>query len=410
MARGLESILTDRRVLDWGDKIVKLEPQSYPLTVLLRAMGKEVAKNQVFVSFEDRPWVRWGVVDDYAANHFTLRAVAGAGAAPYLATYIRTGDLLWDYTQGFMLFVDSIAYDTGVITVIQNYSGRGVANMGLAGQSGKTFDTSDTTSDTNLTVADNDVILKLSNVWEDGGSAASPRAQNLTKSFNFVQKFKSSYTVDEETMLAELNGEPELKLLQARQAVEHAKDIEYQLILGKKDARVYAGAARPAQAGKYIYTSGGLYHSGLPEDGNIGAFTEVVFRSFLRPGFRYGSKHKAFVCGGLVAEGIDFWAMGRLKLNEKSTTMGLTMVDYLFAGSVASIQRHPLLEDQLEGVGFLLDMDLLKYKYMTDTKLETGLQANDAEERLDQYKTRAGLKLGLLECHRMISGVTSISG
>jgi len=160
LARGLESILTDRRILDWGDKIVKLEPESYPLTVLLKTIGKEAAKNQVFISFEDRPFVRWGIVDDYGANHFTLRAVAGAGAAPYLAIYIRTGDILWNYTQNSFLFVDTIDYDTGVITVVQNYSGRGVANMGLASQSGKTFDTADVTSDTTDTVADDDVLLK----------------------------------------------------------------------------------------------------------------------------------------------------------------------------------------------------------------------------------------------------------
>jgi len=418
MARGIESILTDRRVLDWGDSIQKLEPDAYPLTVLTKKFGKEKAGNQVFVSFEDRPWVRFGVVDDVTAKTgsapdekqtFTLRETAGAGSAPYLAGYIKVGDILWDYTQDCMLYVDSVNYSTGVITVIVNYSGLGIENMASPTQSGKTFDISDTTPDTSVTVADGDKILKLDNAWEDGGNAAPPRAQNLVKVFNFVQKMKDSYSVDEETMLAELNGEPELKRLQARMAIEHAKNIEYRILFGKKNARISNGEG-DTTAGKYIYTTGGLYYSGMGADNITEPLTETAFRAFLRKGFRYGSSRKALVIGGLIAEGIDTWALGRLQLNEKAKQLGLTMTDYLYSGKVASIVRHPLLEDDMEGIGFLLDLNVLKYKYITDTVLETGLQANDAEERLDQFKTRMGVKLGFLEYHRKIYGVTEIAG
>jgi len=80
------------------------------------------------------------------------------------------------------------------------------------------------------------------------------------------------------------------------------------------------------------------------------------------------------------------------------------------AGGTANILADPLLEDDLEGMGFLLDPNLLKYKVFDDTKLETGIQANDAQERKDQFLTQVGTKLGLLEHHRRIKGVASIAG
>lgn len=413
--RGIESILTDRRVLDWGDKIMKLGIDVAPFLVISRALSKEPAKNQVFISFEDQPYTRWifvntaGTLDGTTVD--TSFSLAAAGAGGDAGGFLNVGDLIWDKTQNGYLWLTKVtrgAPDT--FAVVKDYSGKGIANMALSTQSGKTFDTSDTTADTAIAPAQSDVCVKVSNTWEDGGLSADPIALNLEKSFNFIQKFKSSYNVDRETMLSELNGEPELKRLQARKAVEHLKDLEWQFILGKKDARVYAGA-RTGSTGKYIYTTGGLYFSGMNED-TVETLTETAARSFFRAALRpdRGPREKLLIAGGLLVEGIDVWSVGRLVTKEGVKKTGLHIVQYKMAGGLIDILPHPLLEDELEGVGFLMDMSVLKQKVFDDTKLSTGIQANDAEERLDQYITQVGLKLGLLEHHRMISGIAEIGG
>ncbi len=89
---------------------------------------------------------------------------------------------------------------------------------------------------------------------------------------------------------------------------------------------------------------------------------------------------------------------------------GLHIKQYLMAGGTADIVAHPLLEDNLEGMGFLLDMSVLKQKVYKDIVLKTAIQADEADERKDQYKGTIGLKLGLLDNHRRIKGVTSIAG
>ena len=413
--RGIESILTDRRTLDWGDKIMKLAIDVAPFLVLSKAIAKEEAKNQVFISFEDKPFTRWiyvntaGTMDGTTVD--TSFSLAAAGAGGDAGGFLNVGDLIWDKTENGYLWITKVTRGTpDLFAVVKDYSGKGTANMKLATQSGKTFDTADVTPDTSITPAQSDVCVKVSNTWEDGGLAADPMALNLEKSFNFIQKFKDSYSVDAETMKSELHGEPELKRLQARNAVEHLKNAEWQFILGKKDARVYEGA-RTGSSGKYIYTTGGLYFSGMAED-VVASLTETAARSFFRAALRpdRGPREKLLVSGGLIVEGIDVWSMGRLVTKEDTKKTGLHIEQYKMAGGLVDILPHPLLEGPLEGVAFLLDMSVLKYKVFDDTKLKTGIQANDAEERLDQYITQIGLKLGLLEHHRMLSGVTSIAG
>ncbi len=380
--------------------------------VFSKTFGKEKADNQVYIDFEDRPLVRYMYMTAWAGagDVYTIELNSKAdGAGDDLSGNIYVGDILYDITVEDFMYVYSINRVAGTMVVVYNYSDMGTANMTAAASSGKSFDTTDE-DDSGITTHDiNDRVLKVSNVFEDGGVSSNPKAKDLVKGFNFCQKFQTSYSVDRETMLSELNGEPELKRLQARMGIEHLTDVEYQFILGKKDARIYEGPL-DASANKYIYTTGGLYHSGMSSDNITVPLTETAFRSFLREGFRYGSKEKLFVGGGLILEGIDVWSMGRLQTVEKTKKTGLHIVAYRMAGGTANILAHPLLEDDLEGMGFLLDPNMLKYKFFDDTKMETGIQANDAQERKDQYLTQVGTKLGLLEHHRRIKGVTSIAG
>ena len=409
--RGIESILNDRRILDWGNGILKFEPESTPLVVISKLLGKEPAKNQVYIDFEDRPLTRLMYLSDFTdggGDSATIQIDDGSGTD--MGGNIYVGDLLYDVTVEDFMWVTAItrgAPDT--ITVVYNYSDQGTNNMTAATQSGKTFDVADTTDSGIAGHADNDRILKVSTTFEDGGISSNAKAKDMEKIFNFCQKFQTSYSVDRETMMSELNGEPELKRLQARMAIEHLKDIEYQFLFGKKDARVYEGT-RSDSAGKYIYTTGGLYHSGMGSDDIAVPLTETAMRSFLRAGGRYGSNRKLLLLGGLIKEGLDVWSMGRLVTKAGDSKTGLDIVEYIMAGKVFNIVTHPLLEDDFEGIGFCLDTNLLKYKTFDDTKLQTGIQANDAQERKDQFLTQVGQKMGLIEHHRRMKGVESIAG
>ena len=61
------------------------------------------------------------------------------------------------------------------------------------------------------------------------------------------------------------------------------------------------------------------------------------------------------------------------------------------------------------GYGIVIDPENVKYRPLQgrDTKLETNIQANDENQRKDQYITEAGLEVRLPKTHAVLTGVTS---
>lgn len=411
MARGVYDILTDQRTLDWGNKILNLEPDSAPFLVVSKKLGTEKADNQKFISFEDRPYLRWFYVRTITSSAPLTGlkmsiAAGGSGEPAYAAAaaYIQTRDLLYCPAKDHTMKVTNVDYTTGEITVTAKYAGQGEGEP-ISAYDGRTADLTDVTSDAHddpAIAGNGDRIVKVSNVYPDGGVSGVARALAMAEVFNFIQKFQLAFDIDEETMIAELKGGPELKRLQGRKAIEHLKDIELQLILGDRDARYETVNGQR----KMVYTTAGLLHSDIPVQTIPTAdFNEQSWRSFLRLCFAVeGSKEKLMLCGGQIVEANDKWAMGRVVINDKlSAIMGMTVPAYVTTFGKLNLVYHPLLKNSFEGYGIVLDMNYLKLKvYGPATQLQTGLQANDAQERKDQYLSRFGLKLGLKEVHRIL--------
>lgn len=416
-ARGINDILTDRRVLDWGNKLDKLEPDAAPLLTLTRKLGSEPAKNFKYISFKDSPFKRWFYIDaisidtsdpECGVGTITLELTVGGSEA--CGKYINIGDLLFVPAKDHWMRVTNVA--TNTITADMEYAGYGEGNPPAA-YDGRTYDSSDETARTaaqsddllgvdtsiyNATPVVGDRVLKVSNTFAHGGRSAVSKVLDLTETFNFIQKFLTSYEVDEETMLAAIKGEPELARLQGRKAIEHQKDIEYQLLLGDRDARADTN-------GKMIYTTAGLLHSAIATDVIATAdFNEPALWSFLRKAFSDKmSKEKVMISGGQVVEAIAKWTLGRMVINDKiKAATGMVVPQYVTPFGTVDIVYHPLLDEGLEGYAWVLDMNRLKLKVMSNTKLKTGIQENDAYERKDEYWSELGLKLGLKDCHRRL--------
>lgn len=398
-SRGVNDILTDRRVLDWGEAIMKLETDEAPILVVSKKLGKEKADNQKFVSFEDRPYERWFYVGTVTGSSpltgLKLEIVENDTDYDGAAAYITVGDLLYDKDKDHTMRVTDVNTTTGEITVTGLYGGQGEG-----GSDGRVYNSSDTTSDSHSDPADGDRIVRLSCAFPNGGNSADERARDLAEVYNFIQKFQHCYNVDEETMYAELAGEPELDRLMAREAKEIMKDVEYQLLLGDRDARTLSG--------KMIYTTAGLFHSGITEDSIATAdFTESAWRSHLKSGFtavKGGSRSKIYFAGDQIMEAVDKWGQGRVVINDKlSAALGFEVTSYVTTFGRVNMVWHPLLENDFQGYGIMVDMNWLKLKvYGSDMQLHTAIQDNDAQERKDEYRCRYGLKIGMAEAHRVL--------
>lgn len=399
MPRGIEDILTDRKVLDWGDRLQKLETEAAVMLIITNKLGKEKAKNQKFVTMEDRPWDRWFYVGTLSGSSpqtgFKLEVVENDTAYGAAAAYITVGDLLYNSDKDHTVRVTAVASSGGEITATGEYAGQGEG-----GGDGRIYNSSDTTSDSHSDWADGDRILKMSNAFPNGGSSANARAIALTEIYNFIQKFKHAFEVNEEVMQSELNGEDELVRLQAREVIEFVKDIEYQFLFGERDARLLSN--------DMIYTTAGIFHHGITEDSIASAdFTESAWRGYLKnvfTGVKGGSKEKMGFYGGTIIEAIDKFAQGRLVINDKlSVVIGMEVLKYKTTFGTINIVFHPLLENDFAGWGVTCDMNHLKCKvFGPDMVLKTAIQDNDEDTRKDQYKAKFGLKLGMKEAHRII--------
>lgn len=399
MARGLESILADRRVLDWGKSILTLQPEKYPLLVATKKLAKEDADNMKYISFEDRPYTRWFYVGTVTGSSpitgLKLEVVENDTDYDGAAAYINVGDILHCPDQDNSMRVTAVNTTTGEITVTSLYAGQGEG-----GTDGRIENSSDTTSDTHSDPADGNQIVKLSTAFPDGGVSATTHALDLAEVYNFIQKFQTAYDVDEEIMLAALKGKPEIERLMARKAIEHAKDIESHLLLGDRDARLLSS--------KWIRTTAGIFHSGIAVDTSTQAnFTEAVWLDFVEAAFTNdegGSGEKLCIAGSLIASKLARWMLGRLTINDElSAKLGMKVVGTVTPFGIVDFIWHPLLKKYFQGWACILDMNYLRYKqFGPDTQLSTGIQANNAQERLDEYLTRCGLKLGLIEAHRIL--------
>ena len=137
--------------------------------------------------------------------------------------------------------------------------------------------------------------------------------------------------------------------------------------------------------------------------------TAPDFNTFLREGFTYGNYTKCLFAGGIVLQAINEIARGQILTKPLDTTYGMKISNWVTAFGSINIVHNPMFVQDYAGYAFMLDMECFKYRFMNnrDTKLETNIQAPDADGQVDQYITEAGLQREQAPKHALLLGVTS---
>ena len=143
-----------------------------------------------------------------------------------------------------------------------------------------------------------------------------------------------------------------------------------------------------------------------------GALTQSEFdNNISEVVFKYGSKNKILLCSARMLSVINGWAMNKLQVNQDAAKFGLNIMEYITPfGTYSLMNDQKMLEGAVYGgYGIILDPENIKYRYLEgrDTKLNTNIQANDADETKEEYITEAGLEVRLPKTHALITGVTS---
>jgi len=373
--RDTTDILQQRRPLDVSDRIAELEPNSYPLTVLLSKLKKEITYDPQFRCFEDTLKERWDQINNasgYTAGDTSIVVDNGSYFAPY--------DVILHPASGEQMLVTAVNSNT--LTVRRGW---GTTSAGA--------------------LSDDDYLLIMGNAFQEGDSSPSPKVSNVSYVDNYTQIFRTSFDVTNTLKNTKLYGGDELARLRRKMLIEHLKGIELQLWFGeKKEDTSNDNNVRRATAGVRARISTNVVNVG----GNL---TETAFEAFLRTGFRYKSSNRKFLfCSPLITSAISTWAAGKLQMLPNDKTYGINIVRYQTPHGIVDIVNHVLFENAYSGYAFLVDLDNLRLRVMNgrDTKLYKNIQAPDVDAEKDEYLTECGLQCDLEKTHAMMYGVTGI--
>lgn len=368
------NINQSQRVIDMSDKIWLLEPDKYPLTVLLSRLRKLAATQPKVEWLEDVLFPRSTLLVSLAAAGTALAVTVGTGPQ------FKAGDVVVNVATGETMLVQSVAGDT--LTVIRDWGGATGAVLGVAGQT----------------------IVGIGNANPENGSLPVIKTVQETNLFNFTEIFRNPFGASRTQDQSKLYGGRSRDYLRKKVGIEHMVDIERALWFGKKKEDTTGTNPRRALGGiKEFIVTNVLNNSGA-------ALTDAVFETFCRQLFRFGNSTKFAFCAPKGISAINQFANGKLFLVPKDETYGLTIYRYASGHGTINLIRSIIFESAGTADGaeswntliFGLDLEHIVYRPMQDTMLMTDRQANDADGWIDEYLTETSLMVTNEKCHALL--------
>lgn len=368
------NILGNKLVVDMSEKISLLDPNETPfMTFLKRAMDNSEAANSFKFEWieEDTIGGRWDAVNNAAGY------VAGATSIVVdNGDYFTAGDTVKVPRTGEVFLVTAIATNTLTIT--------------------RAFGTTLAAA-----LVDNDPIVIIGNANAEGSGTRAIKSTKGAPKFNYTQIIKTPFGITNTLLASKTYGGNALAQEMKKKAIQHKVDMARAFYFGEKFDN---GNGTRGTGGLLSFLSQNNYDAG-------GLLTQAEFdNNISEVVFKHGSKEKLLLCSSRLLAVINGWAMGKLQVvNQDAKSFGLNVVEYQTAfGKYFLMNDSRILEGATYGTyGIVIDPAYIKYKPLRDTKLETNIQANDADGRTDQYITEAGLEVRMPEAHAVITGVTS---
>ena len=382
------------RKLDVSGKVFLLEPFNHPLITLLTSIKAPVpGVNYKSVNLKKRkvkdPEFVW-FEDVYGGTRTTISAGTPIAANNQLTFSVTNASLFtkWDIIKIVaaageeQLRVTDVNTSTNVLTVTRNFSASGTALAAAAAGS---------------------YVYLLASASAEGASARDANTTSKTRVTNYCQIHRTPLSLTNTQINTEMWTGNELSFQHSKKAVEHALGIERSLWFGEKKEDLTG--TQP------IRTSGGILEeingkgASFIEDAN-GALDESTWLSFLEKGFNYGSTKKYLFASGRILNAINGFARGNLRVSPTDKTYGITITTYQSPFGDVQLIRNPLFTQDYSDKAVLLDLDTVEYCFLRDTALRQNIQANDADGRIDEYLTEAGMARYNFEKNALLTGVT----
>lgn len=361
-----------------SDVIALLQPNEEPFMSFLKIAKRntQTAHNPKFEWLEDDLLPRWDAINNaagYAANVTSIVVDNGS--------YFTKEDVVKVPRTGEVMLVTAVDSGTNTLTVIRGYGVTAAA-----------------------AIVDDDPLVIIGNANAEGAGTRELKSTQEVAKYNYTQIFKTPFGVTNTEKATKMYGGRDLSFQQMKGAVQHKIDIARAFMFGERKEETLSGKPRRTTGGLLSFLNKNNYDAGgqltkSEFDNNI---SEVVFK--------YGSKQKIALASARFLSVVNSWAENKLLVDNLAAKFGLEVFTYVTPfGTYKLMNYQHILEGQVYGGHtVIIDPEAVKYRPLQDrdTKLETNIQANDADGRIDQYITEAGLEVRNPEKHAVVTGIT----
>jgi len=381
------TLLTNQQIVDMSDYINLLESDAAPLTRFLNKVNKTAAYAQKTQWLSDELMPRLTSIAVSAASaDTTLNLTANTGQ------FFRVNDVLRLATTGENVAITAITGDTAGVS-------RAIGSQAAA------------------SAASGIDVVYVGNASQEGATIGTLKQTKLTANFNYCQIQRHPFGATNTLNATRLYGGPDMKRERKKKLIEHLAAWEHTLFWGRR-ALVTSGTQPQAFCGglsDYITTN--------VTSAASNALTQTAFETFLRSGFRYGSRNKVLFASPLIVSGLGSFPLGKLAPPDPSISKWGVSVRKYQSGAGDEVDVIPMREwqdyqtasSQFGGWAFLCDMDDLQLKYLDgndvsrDVKLYENRQAPDEDSQKAEYLAEMSLLIGNEKNHAVLKAVTAYS-
>ncbi len=375
--RGTTLIGADQRVHNMDKRIRMLQPDATPFTTFLMQLQKKATVDPKFIGAEDQLEPRFDAVNNGAGYTNSATSIAVDNGA-----YFAEHDVVAVTRTSELLRVTGVSGNT--LTVVRGVSGGAAA------------------------INDNDELAILGSAQPEGDTSKPARSSNPVSVPGYTQIFRDPWALTNTAIASDNDTNPhDWDHQAAKVGIEHKRDMERAFLFGKASEDTSGSQARRTTAGIISRIQTNVTDAG-------GQFTETEFLAASRQGFRYGSKNKVFMCSPLVASVLQTYPSGKVQVSQSEKVYGVDVTTFTsIHGALRLVINWELEGAKYGGYGIGIDFDNVQYRYLAngklnrDSKVYENIQAPDADQRKDEWKTEAGLDAALESTHFLISGVTS---
>jgi hypothetical protein len=379
--RATGNILQTRRTVDIARDIENVNVSDIPFVILSTRLRRRPVADSL---------VRW-VEDEYLPQVDAINNGAGYAAGDTVLTvdngnYFKPGDLVYVTRTGETVRVTATTSTT--ITVTRSWGAVAAAAL-----------------------VDNDELLIVGPAIAEGNSAPEPRTTLEVERQNYIQTFRTTYTLTDElgndiTLLTE--GDKDYQ--RRKKLQEHLFGIERALFFGEKNEDL-SSTSSP------IRSMGGLREwitTNVTDAG--GTLSQTEWNTFLESGLRRGSSEKWFFAAPRIMTAISGFSEAVLRTRPEDETFGVKVVDYISPHGMVHLVMHRLFSESalsagtntesVDRKGFLVDMERIWLRVMADTFRRENIQNPDQLLVKEEYVTKLSVEVRNEKAHALLKNVT----